>query len=92
MRASICQYVDYPKYSVFSDLVNSIALKIPIFVFTSFFGFAAAGYLAMFDRLWSASGILVKGLGETFRQKAAEDFNRDGSYRNIYISTFWASP
>jgi len=83
------QYINYPKYSLASDLANSLALKVPILSFATFFGATETGYLAMFERLWSASGIIGKGVGETFRQKAAAEYAYIGNFHKTYLLTFW---
>lgn len=84
------RFRDYPKYAVLSDLANAVALWLPFFVMPALYGAAAAGFLLMFQRVWSASAIIGKGMGETFRQKAAEDLARDGNFREVYAATFWA--
>jgi len=84
------RFRDYPKFAVLSDLANAMALWLPFFVLPAVYGAAAAGFLLMFQRVWSASAIIGKGMGETFRQKAAEDLARDGNFRSVYRATFWA--
>lgn len=80
----------YPQFSVLSDLANTIALWLPVFVVSVAYGAAAAGLLLMFHRVWSASAIIGKGLGETFRQRAADKLAQDGNFRGTYRTTFWA--
>lgn len=85
----LARFSDYPKYAVGSDLANTLALRLPVLVFAGAFGGAAVGYLTMFQRLWAGSSILGRGIGETFRQKAARDYASQGNFRRTYVVTFW---
>jgi len=80
----------FPKFALISDLANSFSLHLPMFVFSGLFGASAAGYLAMLRRLWSSSNIISRGLGETFRQKASEDFANHGKFYRTYSITFYS--
>lgn len=88
IRDQILRFSNYPRYAVISDLANSMALRLPVFVFSYAFNSTAVGYLVMFQRIWSGSSIFGKGIGETFRQKAARDYTQSGNFRPLYATTF----
>lgn len=77
----------FPLFSLPSDFINTLASQLPVLFFSTFFGATAAGYLTMFQRVWAGSGILVQGLGETFRQRAAVERQKTGAFRRIMLVT-----
>ncbi|MDC9823049.1 oligosaccharide flippase family protein [Devosia sp. ZB163] len=84
------KYRDFPLFSLPSDLANTLATNLPVLFFSTFFGAAAAGYLTMFQRIWAGTAVLVQGLGETFRQRAASERHDTGSFVNTMNMTFRA--
>jgi O-antigen/teichoic acid export membrane protein len=77
----------FPLFSLPSDFINTLASQLPVLFFSTFFGATAAGYLTMFQRVWAGSGILVQGLGETFRQRAAVERQETGTFRRTMLVT-----
>jgi O-antigen/teichoic acid export membrane protein len=87
-KEQLVRFRDYPKFALVSDLANTLALRMPIIVFSSAFGAAATGYLTMFQRAWAASSFIGTGIGETFRQKAAQEYASHGNFIRTYRATF----
>lgn len=79
----------YPTYSLPSDFANTLAAALPVMAFSGHFGAVATGYLVMFQRVWAGSTIVGKGLGETFRQKAAAQYAETGNFKRTYEATLW---
>lgn len=81
-------YVNYPKFSLLADLTNALAWRLPILVFPVLFGMATTGQLSIAYRIVGLpSQMIGKAFLDVFRQKAAEDFSRDGNCLAIYMKT-----
>ncbi|MBR2687870.1 MAG: lipopolysaccharide biosynthesis protein [Aquamicrobium sp.] len=74
------RYRNFPLFSLPSDFSNTLATNLPVLFFSTFFGSAATGYLTMFQRIWAGTSIMVTGLGETFRQRAATERQQTGNF------------
>lgn len=81
IRQQAWRYRNFPIFSLPSDFANTLAANLPVLFFSAFFGTTATGYLTMFQRIWAGSAILVQGLGETFRQRAAQEMNETQAFR-----------
>ncbi len=50
IKASLVTHVNFPKYSVFSTLLNGVSNQLPNMLFSGFFGSSYAGYYSMSTR------------------------------------------
>lgn len=82
------RYVDFPKYSMWSILANTLAYNL-IDVFISYlFGAAALGFYSIGNRVLGAPSSLVgTSFGQVFFQRATEEKNTTGSATNIFLKT-----
>ena len=87
IRIHAMRYRQFPFFSLPSDFANTLATNLPILFFSTFFGSVSTGYLTMFQRIWAGSGILIQGLGETFRERAASELKLLGNFRRVYRIT-----
>ncbi|WP_127123119.1 lipopolysaccharide biosynthesis protein [Chryseotalea sanaruensis] len=82
-------YKKFPQFSLPADLLSMGSYQLPIFLFSKFFTQAVVGYYSLCIRVLDKPFIFfTNAVYEVFRQKAMEDYNRDGNCRSIYIKTF----
>ncbi len=88
MRFFATRYIDFAKFNIPGQLINTLAYQIPIFFISSRFGAAEVGYYALTERVL---GVPLSFLGNSFRdvfkQKAASDYKEQGNCLAIYKKT-----
>lgn len=88
MRFFANRYIDFAKFNIPGQLVNTIAQQLPIFFISSNFGAAEVGYYALTDRVL---GVPLSFLGNSFRDvfkhKATNDYKEQGNCLAIYKKT-----
>jgi lipopolysaccharide exporter len=73
IREQIKKYKKFPKYTVFSDLLNSLSVQAPVFLLTHFFGSKLAGYYSLSNRTINMPLTLVgNSVAQVFYQSATE--------------------
>lgn len=83
------KYINFPKFSLPSDFINNFTNQIPVFMLNAYGSPAAVGNFNMSNRILGMPITFISSaFGEVFRQKAAEDYNRTGSCRDVFIKTF----
>jgi O-antigen/teichoic acid export membrane protein len=80
IRVQARRYRHFPLFSLPSDFSDTLAVNLPVLFFSTFYGAAATGYLTMFQRVWAGTSVVVKGLGETFRHRAALEKQQTGAF------------
>lgn len=82
------RYADFPKYSMWSILANTLAYNL-VNVFISYlFGAAVLGFYSIGNRVLGAPSSLVgTSFGQVFMQRATEEKNKTGSATNIFLKT-----
>lgn len=82
------KYINFPKYSLLSDLVNNFTFQVPVFLLNRFSTSAIVGMFNICNRILGLPLIfLSSALTEAFKQKASEVFHTDGSARKVYVKT-----
>lgn len=88
MRFFSTRYVDFAKFNIPGQLINTLAGQLPVFFISSRFGAAEVGYYALTERVL---GVPLSFLGNSFRdvfkQKAATDYKEQGNCLAIYKKT-----
>lgn len=88
MRFFASRYIDFAKFNIPGQLINTLAGQLPVFFISSHFGAAAVGCYALTDRVL---GVPLSFLGNSFRdvfkQKAANDYKEQGNCIAIYKKT-----
>jgi O-antigen/teichoic acid export membrane protein len=91
MRFFANRYIDFAKFNIPGQLINTLAGQLPIFFISSSFGVSAVGFYALTDRVL---GVPLSFLGNSFRdvfkQKAAIDYKEKGNCLSIYKRTTFA--
>ena len=83
------RYIHFVKYSLLGDTVNTVSGQMPVLVLSIFFGPAIVGYFNLTQRvLFGPSSIISTAIGDVFRQRASEDRNVIGNFRQIWLKTF----
>jgi len=79
----------FPKLSLPADLINAIAVQLPILVIATRFGADIAGTLALTLKVLGAPiGLLGRAVLDVFKRHAATGFRARGECRAEYIRTF----
>ena len=88
IRANIKRHETFPKYFAFSALLNSFSQNIPVFLFTTLFSPAIAGFYGLTARVMQVPILLISGsTRRVFYQKASKMYANGESIRGIYIKT-----
>lgn len=83
------KYIDFPKYSLPSDLISTYSSQNPILLFSSFFGDYVVGQFSITQRVLAIPIKFISGSTlEVYKQKASEAYNEIGNCFNIFKSTF----
>lgn len=89
IKSKAKEYKNFPLYSLPSEFVNRLTNQLPVFMLSSFVGPSAVGIYNLAVRMIGLPIQLIGGaISTVFRQRASEDYNKQGSFRNIYIKTF----
>lgn len=88
MKFFAFKYVNFAKFNIPGQLINTIAGQLPVFFISFKFGVVYVGYYALTDRVL---GVPISFLGNSFRDvfkhKAASDFKELGNCLAIYKKT-----
>jgi len=91
MRFFANRYIDFAKFNIPGQLINTLAVQLPVFFISTQFGAAAVGYYALTDRVL---GVPISFLGnsfkDVFKQKVAIDYKEKGNCLAIYKKTTFA--
>lgn len=85
------KYINFPKFNLPSDFLNNFTNQIPVYFLNAFGTTATVGSYNMGNRILGLPIIFISSaMSEVFRQQAAEDYNKNGSCREIFMRTFKA--
>jgi O-antigen/teichoic acid export membrane protein len=83
------QYINFPKFSLPADLINTVASQIPVILLASKFGGESAGWFALTLKIMGAPiSLLAASVLDVFKEQAARDYREQGGCRGIFIKTF----
>lgn len=89
VRQSAVKYINFPKFSLPADLINTVASQIPIVLLAAKFGGERAGWFALTLKIMGAPiSLLAASVLDVFKEQAARDYRETGSCRGIFIKTF----
>ena len=76
IKKAVKKYENLPKYSIWSALLNTASIQVPILILTPFFGSAIVGFYSLSHRvLTMPMSLLGQAVGQIFFQKASESKN-----------------
>lgn len=82
------RYIDFPKYSIWSILANTLAYNLVNIFLSYLFGAAVLGFYSLGNRVLGTPASLVgTSFGQVFFQRATEERNRTGSAIEIFLKT-----
>lgn len=83
------KYKDYPKYLMLSTFLEKIAVSLPIFLFTSYYGLVITGFYALSEKIIGGTiSVFGQVIGEVYRQKASEEYQELGNCKKTFLYTF----
>lgn len=82
------RYQHHPKHILPGQLIGAVAIQIPIFVMTSVYSLAAAGFFALAYRLVvMPTSLIASSIGDVYRQRIAKEYQEKGEFRAVYLKT-----
>lgn len=89
VRQAAVRYINFPKFSLPADLINTIATQIPVVLLAAKFGGANAGWFALTLKIMGGPiSLLAASVLDVFKEQAARDYRETGNCRKIFIKTF----
>jgi O-antigen/teichoic acid export membrane protein len=82
------RYINFPKYTLPSSLLEAASSNLPVILFGSLFSMSIVGFLMLSQRIIRTPLSLVGGsIAMVFRQKASEDMMKNGNCQALYLKT-----
>ncbi len=83
------KYINYPKFMIAGQLMNTISSSLPLFLVSTFFSPAIAGFYSLAQRVLIAPTALIGGaIGDVYRSDASKIYRENGNCLLIYKKTF----
>jgi O-antigen/teichoic acid export membrane protein len=83
------RYSDFLKFDIFAGFFSVATPQSIVVLIGIFFSSTLVGIYALTNRvLVSPIYLIAKSVGDVFRQRATEDYNKNGNCRSIYLKTF----
>ncbi|MDD4382312.1 MAG: oligosaccharide flippase family protein [Candidatus Dojkabacteria bacterium] len=87
-RGLLKEYINFPKFVLFSDSLMSLVTNLPSILITSLFGSNSAGYFALSEKvLGSPIWFVTSSVGDVFRQEASELYRKGKDLRKLFVKT-----
>ncbi len=87
-RAAAKEHQKFPRYDMPAILLNLFANQIPLLVLGKFFGLSVLGaYSFMYKTLMMPVGLISNSVLDVFKNKATEDYSKEGTCVVVYIET-----
>jgi O-antigen/teichoic acid export membrane protein len=84
----IIRYRNFPLYNIPTDLLNNSSSQVPVFFLSPIYGVNVTGQYSLMKRMLDAPvTLLSSSVLEVFRQKASEQFIKNGDCRNLLLKT-----
>lgn len=82
------EYIQFPKFLVFSGFLNVASGQSPIILINKFFTSTYSGYYSLTLRVIAGPmGIIARAIGDVFRQEASEVFSSNGDCTDLFKGT-----
>lgn len=79
------RYIDFAKFVIPGQIINTIAGQLAILLITANFGLFQAGILGLVDRIFGVpSSIIGSAITDVFKQRVSEEYKQHGSCLVIY--------
>jgi O-antigen/teichoic acid export membrane protein len=81
-------YKQFPKYLLVSHSIGTINLEIPIIFISKFFSSIIVGYYSLSKRIVALpTQFIAKAVGDVFRQKASDEYRKNGQFDKLFLKT-----
>lgn len=81
-------YSNFPKYSLPSDLINTVSSQLPMILLASRFGAETAGWFGLTIKMMGAPiTLLASSVLDVFKEQAARDYRTTGTCLPIFTRT-----
>lgn len=79
------KYIDFPKYMLPDQLINTFGMVIPVLFIGAYFNSQEVGYYSMTMQVLSLPvSVITRAVRDVFRQRANEDYIKHGNCTSIY--------
>lgn len=83
------RYKRFPYFTLPAEFTNVISNQLPVFLIGKYFGGGILGNYSLMERVLSAPiSLLGRSVLDVFKQRASEDYNKQGNCKSIFIKTF----
>ncbi len=83
------EYINFPKISSISGVINNIAVRLPVLLLGFFAGNSVVGQYAMMNRILGAPiTVISEAIRDVFRQKASKEYAQNNECYGTFIKTF----
>lgn len=84
----ILKYSNFPKFSLFSDILGNLSNSFPNILMNKMFGNSQVGYLSLSDKvLGTPIWFITSSVGDVFKQQASELYRNGKSCELLFIKT-----
>jgi O-antigen/teichoic acid export membrane protein len=85
------KYKNFPKIDAPTTFINIAANQAPNILLAAFFSASAGGFYYLTQRILQAPiSLISSSVLDVFKQKASEDYKKNGHCREIFMKTFWS--
>lgn len=89
MTNQMVRYVQFPVYDLSSSLVSLVVNQAPIFIYNKYFGANMVGSYSFTNKILGVpTNLISSSILCVFRQRATQDYNKNGNCIFIYKKTF----
>jgi len=86
MTVAAKKYVDFPKFNMPGQLLNTVALQFPIILLAVYFNKTEVGYFSMAMTIFAFPLTVISGaVRDVFRQRANEQLSTTGTCRKLFL-------
>lgn len=83
------KYLNYPKFMIAGQLMNSLSSSLPLFILSILFNPAIAGFYSLSQRVLIAPVSLIgSAIGDVYRGDASKIYRESGNCLQLYKQTF----
>ncbi len=83
------KYINFPRYSLPTNILNAITQQLPIILLNNFFGATIVGFYSLTQKVIGIPlSILSGSITDIFRQRSNEEFQRQGNCHTLFRTTF----
>ena len=85
----IKKYKNFPQHMLISGMTNNVSADMPIIILTTNFGLAFSGFYSFVQKVLGVPlSVVGNSFMEVFRQKASEEYIKNGNCISIFSSVF----